>query len=58
MTPQEAVLYLRARAKVQREQKTSYNRLRWTQGDLDAVDALLDFLLKKGRRAERDEARG
>lgn len=58
MTPQEAVLHLRARAKVQREQKTSYNRLRWNGTDLEAVETLLAYLVRRGRQAEQARARG
>lgn len=41
MKPADAIAYLRERARMQRTTKTSYNRLRWTNRDLEAVETLL-----------------
>lgn len=52
MTFKEGLAHLHAR-RIQMIPKTGYNRLRWTQGDLAAVDAILAGVAKAVRRAER-----
>lgn len=51
MTFKEGLAHLQAR-RVQMIPKTGYNRLRWTRGDLDAVEAILAGVAKAVRRAE------
>ena len=53
MTIRAAIAHLHARVVIQKHRKTSYNRLRWTQGDIEAVETLLAAIDKAtGARTE------
>lgn len=59
MSPAAAMVYLRGRLRVQGEEKTAYNRLRWTKTDLAAVQALVDLVSEAAARSrQKHDVRG
>lgn len=57
MTIRASVAHLHARVIIQKHRKTSYNRLRWTGADIEAVETILRGIDRAARVAARTDAR-